>query len=490
MAMKRFEDASTSATRSVALDPKLTKGWMILGQATHTLEQYQASKVAWTKALESLPADAKMTGAHQRLKEECETGLDAAEREERASQRSSAHQQWNGSVGSGSWSGSGEGPSLSQRSDRMPWERANALTSSMKESENSSAWVILSAFKDFEAGLLGLRKLRRTVVDGHESWDGRPDVLMRLTTGILRDPRILLAASQSDLNRIEAQINFECGRHDAWILLDAETVRREAVARQREHGWDRVRPAVRTTLWTWIIQGSIAAKEGKAEVALEHYSHTLQVLEWGRRTWKRVPRGSRGAVFDSTYVRCVRRLFLHAYLKAYESAPDAYDLDDLYDLSREHVQGARLTMPSAATDFQSPLHPGTEGSYWHYPIADGLAIMGSVHIYRARESGTMTKARAEQLRRAAKLFEEAANVLPEDDEKHIHLLVRAANALQHHDKVYSDALVAKAREKVPMIKKIWEFSESEEMDLLETEKVVEERATLDVAIEEVARTVR
>ena len=49
--------------------------------------------------------------------------------------------------------------------------------------------------------------------------------------------------------------------------------------------------------------------------ALGLYRQTLSVLDWGRKEWSKIDRKSRGAIFDSTFVRGVRVLYAHTLLK-------------------------------------------------------------------------------------------------------------------------------------------------------------------------------
>lgn len=56
--------------------------------------------------------------------------------------------------------------------------------------------------------------------------------------------------------------------------------------------------------------GSKTAKE-----ALEYYSQALDILQWGRSIWGDVPRETRGTMFDVTFIRGVRRLFLSAFVE-------------------------------------------------------------------------------------------------------------------------------------------------------------------------------
>ena len=48
----------------------------------------------------------------------------------------------------------------------------------------------------------------------------------------------------------------------------------------------------------------------KLNSAHQFLRHALEILDWGARVWNNVPRGDRGAIFDETFIRGVRRLYL------------------------------------------------------------------------------------------------------------------------------------------------------------------------------------
>ena len=51
-----------------------------------------------------------------------------------------------------------------------------------------------------------------------------------------------------------------------------------------------------------------------SEVALKFYGWVLDVLQWGRRVWKDIPKSDRGAVFEDTYLIGVRGLQIEALM--------------------------------------------------------------------------------------------------------------------------------------------------------------------------------
>lgn len=48
--------------------------------------------------------------------------------------------------------------------------------------------------------------------------------------------------------------------------------------------------------------------------AVEYYSRAVEILEWGRHTWKDVPLNDRGPIFELTFIRGVKRLYMTALM--------------------------------------------------------------------------------------------------------------------------------------------------------------------------------
>jgi hypothetical protein len=57
-----------------------------------------------------------------------------------------------------------------------------------------------------------------------------------------------------------------------------------------------------------FYQGAI----GDKPAAIEFFRRALDILEWGSSKWKDVPRDDRGAIFESSFIRGVRKLYLDA----------------------------------------------------------------------------------------------------------------------------------------------------------------------------------
>ena len=109
-----------------------------------------------------------------------------------------------------------------------------------------------------------------------------------------------------------------------------------AQKRLREQGWDRVRPALSVTVRSvqpllfflsilggrvFLTRGFIlrafleGTVRGNSAATIEFLSRSIEILEWGQRVWKDVPRTERGTIFDDTFVRGVRSMYLDALMQ-------------------------------------------------------------------------------------------------------------------------------------------------------------------------------
>jgi hypothetical protein len=49
------------------------------------------------------------------------------------------------------------------------------------------------------------------------------------------------------------------------------------------------------------------------------YRQALEVLQWGRKEWKDVPTDDRGSMFELTYIRAVKRMYVTALIEVCHS---------------------------------------------------------------------------------------------------------------------------------------------------------------------------
>jgi hypothetical protein len=61
-----------------------------------------------------------------------------------------------------------------------------------------------------------------------------------------------------------------------------------------------------------------AALEGglreQPQAGVEYYRQALDLVEWGRTIWKDVPKSSRGAIFEHSFLIGIRSLYLKMFM--------------------------------------------------------------------------------------------------------------------------------------------------------------------------------
>lgn len=130
-----------------------------------------------------------------------------------------------------------------------------------------------------------------------------------------------------------AVVEMECGVTSAWHHGGAKLVQEEAPRRLKTSGWTAVRFALSTTVryallnillscdvFTvffryWIMRGFYQGSMGDSVAGIEFYRRALDVLEWGSREWKGVPRSDCGVIFELSFIRSVRRLYLDELMR-------------------------------------------------------------------------------------------------------------------------------------------------------------------------------
>jgi len=127
------------------------------------------------------------------------------------------------------------------------------------------------------------------------------------------------------------QATLESNMRNGWVDGGSRKVKKEAVERLQVTGWDDVRPALRTTVWYqeftcsdrvfylthvfiisgWFMQAYVSSHiTQQYDCAVELYRQAVEILEWGRREWKDVPSEDKGSMFELTYIRAVKRLYM------------------------------------------------------------------------------------------------------------------------------------------------------------------------------------
>ncbi|KAF7337581.1 Small glutamine-rich tetratricopeptide repeat-containing protein beta [Mycena sanguinolenta] len=448
IAMKEYLDAMHDGVQATKLDPRYAKAWARVGTAARALELWDQSRTAWKSALSCLPVTG-LTPAEVALKTQFEAELEAVDAGE---SKAIARER------------SGKNTSdIAAQIDNMPWNRALALAQEGKLDFSSSGWVILNAYRDFTCGIQAMQSMvvkrqgQKTVVKAS------PSALVDMTNGILRDHRVFHADSDF-FEQLQNQMRFEVESTNAWAGGGPKQIQQELPQRLRKLGWLPVRRALSVTVRLWIMRGFLDSNMGVLEGGVEFYKRTLDVLEWGRRTYPNVPLKDRGVIFEDSFKRGVERLYIPAVVSLYLKRGDAcgYSLDDIARMARDlktETEASELT-PECAGD------SGFHGSFWIYPIAEALSFLGWYHMQLGLRCIDAQKdldpEAAADFSKSANYYIQAAEKFPMDEGEHPHLLAVALEALWWSGATLEDTLplCRKIRTVMPQAAMIWEFSPS------------------------------
>jgi stress-induced-phosphoprotein 1 len=172
--------------------------------------------------------------------------------------------------------------------------------------------------------------------------------LTLLSNGFMRDDRVFhinqpnwidmynqqgeSASSLVEIYTDRGTVYLEVTARKAWDSQGLETVKELAQKRLKENGWDDVRPALAVTVRcattnsvvqdlliihcsAWIMRAGLeGGLREQPQAGVEYYRRALDLVEWGRAIWKDVPKSSRGAIFEHSFLIGVRSLYLKMFM--------------------------------------------------------------------------------------------------------------------------------------------------------------------------------
>ncbi|KAJ7745655.1 hypothetical protein B0H16DRAFT_1889279 [Mycena metata] len=472
-------DAERDATKATELDPTYARAFARLAMARERLSDYPGSKESWQRALDALPA-ANPTKAEQLQRLHYEASLEAttatmAKLESRV-------------IG-------GDDDTVTGRSQiPPPWELAANVIRRMRN-ENpqnftpvqrlSSAWMIHYAHKDFIEAIDSMVHNRSAVT---------PKLALdNLTNGIMRDRRVI-QLHDDFLTDYDKQMDIEAHKYRAWTYDGPELVIRQALARQREEGWNAVRPAVSTTIRGWIMKAFLSSGLYKQHhLAVEFYKNCLQVLSELREHWRLESTTDRGVVFEPSFIFGISNMYLDAIMQAADSDPSIELLELLEEESNQLIRRVDLSLnrPLALPEHCEDL--GIYSSFYVYPRGHAYAMQG---FYYKKMSTRTGNDREEFSRKSALAYLTAAQCFPQDDELHPWFLKIALETMLNAGSFSVRELLdvmTRIRTSVPKAKEIWArstlgtniWSEFESVTKQERElrtRVVQGKYTMDVCI--------
>ncbi|KAJ7193970.1 hypothetical protein GGX14DRAFT_477098 [Mycena pura] len=450
LSMKEFLDAAYDAEKATKLDPKYAKAWARLANAAQGLCVWDKCFDAWDAALACIPSQ-DLTPAQKALQAQLRDGVKAS----KSAKANPPPPSRIVAVPTGR---------NKNAINKMPWARAAALEKkALVAEELSSAIVILYASRTFEEGVTRMKSLVKRYVNGELEVEGVPKAIEAMTNGILLDRRCFYMDKPREwLNQYMEQLKFEGEYYQAWGKGGSKTVCEQCPGRLEKEGWSSVGPALCMTVRIWIMQGFITGSSGSHGVATENFRNALDVIVWGRETWKDVPRSLRGDVFDVIFMRQVKRLLVASVMDWINAdAPEChYAPQDVAKLAQEMIEEIEHNTPERINENQyHPNHAGHYAASWIYPRADALGILGWFHLRLCKTVKTPEDEKI-HLAAAAKNYMEAAEEYPPDDEFSVFFRSIALDSLLKHGTPLRQTLPVckQIRSAIPAMLKIWEFS--------------------------------
>jgi hypothetical protein len=66
----------------------------------------------------------------------------------------------------------------------------------------------------------------------------------------------------------------------------------------------------------WFINAYVSSNiTQQYDGAVELYRHAVEILQWGRQEWKDVPLEDKGSMFELTYIRAVKRMYMNTIIE-------------------------------------------------------------------------------------------------------------------------------------------------------------------------------
>ncbi|KAH7340391.1 hypothetical protein B0J17DRAFT_715612 [Rhizoctonia solani] len=443
MKLRRFEDAIADSKRSVETDPTYSRGYERLATAQLGLHRFNDAYESYGKAIALLDAIPEPTAADIARKVKIEQALAEAQRKE-------------------------AGPDvllIRNATGNMPWDKAAALRPSLNASDGTctSAWIILEAHELFSKGCEALWELQKTETSEGTVIFGRLGAVADITDGLLRDERAFHMTISDWKDRYGYQAQYEAMEYNAWInQADEATIMREVRERVAMRGWDDVRPALDLTVRAWIMHAFLLRSIPDYNTAVHLLQKVQRFLTWGDHQWPDVPTSQRGVIFEHTFRRSVKRLYLHTLYQAIINNPSPnspFSLAELKNTSAAILEDVEQHPPES--EDKAKLTPGYIAAYWLYPTAEAMIIDGFYHMQLALTSVPVDPVKQKaNFRLAYEKYLSGAERFPKDDENHAYYLKSALECLMESGATLTETLplMERVRKAAPLMKNIWETS--------------------------------
>ncbi|KAJ3869181.1 hypothetical protein EV359DRAFT_77009 [Lentinula novae-zelandiae] len=441
IAMSLYMDALEDARKATEIDPTYPKGWFRLASALEGIGQYAQSVTMYEKTIKVL---SELPTPPIELKEECEVNLARARK---------AVVPWTGRPENGI--------EVKIDSGLLPWQAAEKILSESSVVSRSSAWSIFFANKDFMEASRKLKEMKRvSTSENLQTVKARLGVLEDMRNALLRDSRVFRVQESDFLMKLNDQVRSEANHFKAWSPeTGPEILQGEVMKRLWKEGWDSVRPALTHIVRHWIIAGFVISRVGNNfQLGVEFHRNALNMINWGRKVWRDVPKSERGVIFDLSFRRGVWNMYLDTLMgaSAHVGIENLVLLETIFEEADALLQDLEKN-PYDPNDFDHP-DPGFKLSFFETIKGNAFASKALYHnmlgnFGKDRKVETVRK----HYTSAMELYILAAACLPEDDENHPWYLNCAYNFVETANAPTSLVMdvLGKIRISVPTMQKIW-----------------------------------
>ncbi|KAG1804702.1 uncharacterized protein HD556DRAFT_1225627 [Suillus plorans] len=446
-ALNKCLDAVDDAHMATEIDPGYAKAWSRLAASRDALADWRESAHAWQKALDALPKT-NLSPVERQQKEQYTANLKAA----------------NARL---------NGPpivplSMNEKSGKFPWQIATDMLPELQRAGpakmSSSAWVVALAYEEFSKGVEAMKGMKiiphrfmpMLFFDAYTA-QGLTD----LSNGFMRDDRVFHINQPNWIEMYNQQVYFEVTARKGWDSEGLETVKELAQKRLKENGWDDVRPALAVTVRAWIMR---AAFEGglrdQPQAGVQYYRRALDLVEWGRTIWKDVPKSSRGAIFEHSFLIGIRSMYLKMFMNAYTDDPGLDSKFPLEQLKEEAEYLLKESEIAVQTRGDEPVDPGFISSFIVYPNGLAHAMLGFYHVQMAKYTSNLVEKMFSYVKGAGE-YKHASSKYPEDDELRAWYLNCTMDCMRNAGVPIENFLriATGLRDSVPKMQKIWAVSE-------------------------------
>ncbi|KAK7036526.1 hypothetical protein VNI00_011723 [Paramarasmius palmivorus] len=434
--LHEYGEAAQDAAKATDINPKYFKAWARLAKAKDALRQPWYSKIAWQKAVDTLPTS-QLSADEKRFRVEYRNGLLAALQ---------SHL---------SMAGDQTEPAVYEQDERhsMPWMLSWAYMPQIERAGDldSSIVPLNNAYLEFEEGCIRMTEFESRGL----MFKVQSQTVENISNALLSESRIFqMADYQSDpawMSRLKAQMKAETLARNAWIDYSQDRILTEVQRRLRIEGWDRVRPILSITVRYWFLYGYLEGhihQNYASEVV--YLRRAIALIEWGRDQWKDVPIGDRGVIFKDTFYQGVQNLYINALRRLCKMEKDVHQKTRLLDeLSRKADE-------LIANIDSNPIPPRRNALLYE------AAFSTAANAYCMWEKIKMNRKRLGERKpmegmEAAAEYLRAAQLFPTDDEYHLWYLNMALECMLDGGAPIRLLLqfIGKLKIYIPLAQKIW-----------------------------------